>query len=161
MNQDGAVPRYCEALWALREERGLTPGVAEVQSRELALATAEHVRTEPGYCPDEDKRVLWARSVIHGGLRGEERPRAGLELEVAMDFLRGDVEEFLCGKALAAGEQDAGGGMQDGRGKREDAGLETSAPSGKTGQDGRGKTGQDGPATAWGKMPQPREGGGR
>lgn len=103
MKGSGAVYHFCRALYQLLDEG--SPGREVVSlARTLAVATWQEVEASPGYDPESDRRVLWAREMIQL-LREGVKPRLNEALMATAEFLLGieREERAPCGKELAAG----------------------------------------------------------
>jgi hypothetical protein len=99
------VELLVRALWSVRAagHGRIESGAVKTWGRMLAEAVQAEARENEGYSPEVDRRVLWAREVLAEAVRGEQRCRAGAELEATIDFLLGITHE-RCGKDRAAGD---------------------------------------------------------
>lgn len=104
-----AVEGLCRTFWEVRGAGGGRIDKARVPSYGRMLAEACHadMQSDPGYDPEEDERVLWAREVLAAARRLEPRSLAGAEKEATAAFMLGTQEcVVLCGKDRAAGMTD-------------------------------------------------------
>lgn len=75
------------ALWELREQGGLVGRQIHSMCRMLYAAVWTDMEGNPGYDPEQDLRVEWARAILTGARAGVRRPLASTAAEASVALL--------------------------------------------------------------------------